>query len=320
MRAPIFIETAQSGDKGVPICCKLMTELFRKKVAPLPSGSTIAEIRAALAALKQRNITPSVFVLHVHGVESLLSELDVLIGSVPVLFFMRRIFTETLISTGGTRLFIRDKTLVQLERMTPRPNCVWTYGSKTVDAVSAKCADVLIQFLKDGNFKRIEEQSDAPCFAPRTVFVPPAPPAPFSASAPELTSSRIFTKDVSAGVHGTIEQLGLATLLMTFEMEKKTGVMELTRGEEVAQIFFRDGKIICAELEGPGVPAECECGEECIYYLLTWATGGFGFAQIDPEMEDEINAPTTRLLMEGARRMDNRQNRTPAQTANSAIA
>ena len=38
--------------------------------------------------------------------------------------------------------------------------------------------------------------------------------------------------------------------------------------------------------------------------MLTWAAGKFDFSVVDVDMEDEVQATTTHLLMEGARLID----------------
>jgi hypothetical protein len=46
------------------------------------------------------------------------------------------------------------------------------------------------------------------------------------------------------------------------------------------------------------------CNAECVYEVLRWSDGQFEFSGLDVDMEDEIQATTTHLLMEGARRID----------------
>ena len=54
--------------------------------------------------------------------------------------------------------------------------------------------------------------------------------------------------------------------------------------------------------------SEIKVGAVCVYHLLTWVDGRFDFSGVEVEMEDEVQASTTHLLMEGARLIDE-QNR-----------
>lgn len=105
----------------------------------------------------------------------------------------------------------------------------------------------------------------------------------------------------SSGLRGDLAQVGLSTLLVLVEMERKTGVLALTATTgQAAQIMIRDGKILLAEMKKGGTKVDAEC----IYEVLRWKTGDFDFAAKPIDVPDRIQASTTHLLMEGARRMD----------------
>lgn len=104
------------------------------------------------------------------------------------------------------------------------------------------------------------------------------------------------------GIHGSIEQLGLGSLLSMLEMEKKSGLLLLQRGSDTAQLHCQDGKVCAARLE-------LDCGTvvrgvDAVSELLTWDSGQFDFTRATLPVEDEIATPTTHLLMEAARRID----------------
>jgi CheY-like chemotaxis protein len=106
------------------------------------------------------------------------------------------------------------------------------------------------------------------------------------------------------GIHGTLEQLGLSSLLVMIEMERKSGILRLERPGITGRIFCRDGRVVAARLDGDRAPANARKGAEAVYHMLTWADGRFDFSGVDVDMEDEVNSTTTHLLMEGARLID----------------
>lgn len=112
----------------------------------------------------------------------------------------------------------------------------------------------------------------------------------------------------SSGIQGTLEQLGLSSLLVMVEMERKSGILRLERKGMTGRIFVRDGRVIAARLDGDRAPEKARKGAETVYHLLTWADGRFEFSAVEVEMEDEVQSSTTHLLMEGARLIDE-QNR-----------
>lgn len=106
----------------------------------------------------------------------------------------------------------------------------------------------------------------------------------------------------NTGIHGTLDQLGLSSLLAMIDMERKSGILVLTRGRAVGRIFCRAGRVLSARLEGDG--PFVRKGAEVIYQMLNWTEGRFDFTAVEVEMEDEIRTQTMHLLMEGARRID----------------
>ncbi|HSR99778.1 MAG TPA: response regulator [Kofleriaceae bacterium] len=104
-----------------------------------------------------------------------------------------------------------------------------------------------------------------------------------------------------AGLRGDLAQVGLSSLLILIEMERKTGLLQLRAPNgPSAQILVRDGKVVHARLDDSDDPVDAEC----VYYLLTWGAGEFEFVMCLVEGNDRVNVSTTHLLMEGARLMD----------------
>lgn len=105
-----------------------------------------------------------------------------------------------------------------------------------------------------------------------------------------------------SGLRGDLTQVGLSSLLVLIEMERKTGLLQVRAPNNgpSAQILVREGKVVHARLDDTEEPVDAEC----VYYLLTWGAGEFEFVACVVEGVDRVNASTTHLLMEGARLMD----------------
>ena len=105
-----------------------------------------------------------------------------------------------------------------------------------------------------------------------------------------------------SGLRGDLSQVGLSSLLVLIEMERKTGLLQLRAPDEgpTAQILVREGKVVHARLDDTDDPVDAEC----VYYLLTWGAGEFEFVACLVEGVDRVTVSTTHLLMEGARLMD----------------
>jgi CheY-like chemotaxis protein len=136
----------------------------------------------------------------------------------------------------------------------------------------------------------------------------PAPaPAADDDGVPEVIdpgSSGSFTGGMKrTGLSGRLEQLGLSSLLVMMEMERKDGVLQLQNStdKKVGRIFIRKGQVIQARIDKDDVERN---GAHSVYHMLTWSKGRFHFTAMDIEMEDLVHASTTSLLMEGARLID----------------
>jgi DNA-binding response OmpR family regulator len=111
------------------------------------------------------------------------------------------------------------------------------------------------------------------------------------------------TRDQLGGssLRGDLSQVGLSSLLVLIEMERKTGLLQLRAPNgPSAQVLVREGKVVHARLDDVEEPVDAEC----VYYLLTWGSGEFEFTACLVEGVDRVGSSTTHLLMEGARLMD----------------
>jgi DNA-binding response OmpR family regulator len=97
---------------------------------------------------------------------------------------------------------------------------------------------------------------------------------------------------------GSTQDMAIVDLLQTFEVSRKSGVVHL-RGaaQQDARIYFRDGKVVDAELGRLR-------GEEAIYRALIWNEASFEVEFKPVPSEDVIGGSTQAILMEGMRRVD----------------
>jgi CheY-like chemotaxis protein len=119
----------------------------------------------------------------------------------------------------------------------------------------------------------------------------------------EAAKAPVSTRSIPA-LRGSLDQLGLSSLLVMMEMERKSGVLQLERPGVIGRLFVRDGRVVAARLEGPHAPDDARTGAETVYHVLTWSDGDFEFSAVEVLMEDEMQTSTTHLLMEAARLMD----------------
>ena len=103
-----------------------------------------------------------------------------------------------------------------------------------------------------------------------------------------------------AGLRGRLEQFGLATILTFLDLERRSGELLLVGETGVGRLWLRHGRVVSARIEGSR-----RVNRAAIYELLSWDEGRFHFTQGNlSSAVDEINAPTTLLLVEAARRAD----------------
>ena len=113
-------------------------------------------------------------------------------------------------------------------------------------------------------------------------------------------------------LRGDLAHVGLSSLLILIELERKTGLLQLRAPNgPSAQVLVREGKVVHARLDDSEEPVDAEC----VYYLLTWGAGEFEFIACLVEGTDRVNVSTTHLLMEAARLMD--EQREPASGSGS---
>lgn len=108
--------------------------------------------------------------------------------------------------------------------------------------------------------------------------------------------------DVGVTFVGDVGQLGGAALLSLLASERKSGILRLIRGDELVTVWVRTGLLTAAS--GPGL-----AGVDAVYEALGWAHGTFEFETgepTEPPADGAIQASLTFVLMEAARRLDER--------------
>jgi CheY-like chemotaxis protein len=120
---------------------------------------------------------------------------------------------------------------------------------------------------------------------------------------PKANDSADFSSPgIMTAFKGTLDQIGLPSILSLVDMERKTGmlVLVLDPGKEKARVYFYEGRVVRAAYDKKDKPKNAEL----IYELLGHTEGKFEFrnSMIDPR--DEVHSPTAHLLLEGARLID----------------
>ena len=105
-----------------------------------------------------------------------------------------------------------------------------------------------------------------------------------------------------AGFRGKLDEIGFPSLLCILEMERKTGILVVAfePSLEKAFLYFNEGRVFRAHLSGREEPRNAGV----VYSLLACTGGTFDFQPLEVGLDDEVQCSTTRLIVEGARRMD----------------
>ena len=112
-----------------------------------------------------------------------------------------------------------------------------------------------------------------------------------------ITASTTKTMTGRTRFSGSTQDMAVVDLLQTFEVSRKSGVVHLRGPSQEGRIFFRDGKVVDAELGRLR-------GEEAIYRVLIWNEASFEVEFKVIANEDVIGGSTQAILMEGMRRVD----------------
>jgi CheY-like chemotaxis protein len=97
--------------------------------------------------------------------------------------------------------------------------------------------------------------------------------------------------DKESDLRGNLEQMGMAEVVQTLGISRKTGGLKILRHSRVGKIYFEQGEIIQAALGDVK-------DEEAVYRILTWNEGYFEFDSNDTAART-IATSHNSLLMEG---------------------
>lgn len=123
----------------------------------------------------------------------------------------------------------------------------------------------------------------------------------------EATVAPATSSQPSGGLRGKFDQIGLASLLTVLDLGKRGGVLRVKRPKpaEEGVVYLVDGRVHRADLTG-----RKEVGDrEAIYAMLGWSDGTFEFSAERLRMADQVGTGTAELLLEGARRIDEKRPR-----------
>ena len=106
--------------------------------------------------------------------------------------------------------------------------------------------------------------------------------------------------DPHVELQGSIRQFSVPDVVQFLCGHSKTGSLALAFGESNGSIFFDGGAVVHAELG----PRE---GEEAFFELMSRMEGSFEFVPGERSSKKSVRQHTTILLLEGARRSDERE-------------
>jgi len=115
-----------------------------------------------------------------------------------------------------------------------------------------------------------------------------------------------------AALEGTLSDVGLATVLAIFDLERRSGIISLhSQSGWNGEVLVRDGRAIAATVyatvhddDEHGDVANLLRGRDALYELLDWRQGRFGFRPSFVDAADELHGSTSELLLDAARRLD----------------
>ena len=103
---------------------------------------------------------------------------------------------------------------------------------------------------------------------------------------------------------GNLRDMGIADLIQHNCQDRKTTQVSIEHSGQQAVLFFMDGNVVHAGLGD-------EAGEEVIYEILKWEDGTFETENNIAPPANSIRKSWSSLLLEGARRIDEKAGQTP---------
>ncbi len=101
------------------------------------------------------------------------------------------------------------------------------------------------------------------------------------------------------GMHGNLHDMAIADLIQINCQDRKLARLEIGHGPDTASIYFRDGNVVHAVLGDTS-------GEEVLFQILEWDEGTFNLDTGIESPATTVTSPWSGLLLEAARRLDER--------------
>lgn len=128
-------------------------------------------------------------------------------------------------------------------------------------------------------------------------------PKPFTALEVILRARRLARAQRREGdrvlLRGSIDHVGLPSLLAMLEQDRRTGMLRLTRDEVVAWLGFVDGRLVRARASDARADSR-----STVMRVLGWTSGHFELSAGAADGEPELDGSVTHFLLEHARVSD----------------
>ena len=114
---------------------------------------------------------------------------------------------------------------------------------------------------------------------------------------------RIKTEEsgVSRKLTGRLEEVSVEHLVENYGVERKTGILTLyDQNNRSGEIYFKEGSVVNARLGNFKA-------EKAVYQMLPWKTGHFMMTFKDVHVEDAITVSNLGLLLQGFKRLQDRE-------------
>ena len=98
-------------------------------------------------------------------------------------------------------------------------------------------------------------------------------------------------------IEGSLESVDIQDIVQLLNLNRSTGLLHIRDSSQRGLIYYRDGEIIEAEVEGMS-------GEAAVYVLLAKSEGHFNFEIAEHRAERKVNRSIHDLVLETARRKD----------------
>ena len=120
-------------------------------------------------------------------------------------------------------------------------------------------------------------------------------------SLPAVAATRHGGTTITGSISGLIDEVPLPDLLQLFSTSKKSGVLVINSHHLIGEIFLREGRVYFSKINtAPDISPY-----KGFYRLLAWTTGTFSLDHPSSQtFNEEMEASTEALLMEGMRQLD----------------